>query len=199
MEDLADDIKIVMDYFKVDKAHAIIGVSQGGAATLQFALKYPHMVDRVVVCDTQSRTPEGNIKAWDDRIELARKEGMRKLAEATATRWFPPGSPWANDEWILGMIENTPIEGFITGARALQSYDLISQGLLRSKVKTLLMAGELDAGGKIAEGLKMLREAWVGDGEGGDVRFVELEGCGHLPMVDGWRVWIREVKKFLEE
>ena len=199
MEDLSDDIKTVLDYFKVDKAHAVIGVSQGGAATLQFALKYPHMVDRVVVCDTQAKTPEGNIKAWDDRIKLAKKEGMRKLAEATAARWFPPGSPWAKDEWVLGMIENTSIEGFIAGARALQSYDLISQGLLRSKVKTLLIAGELDAGGKIAEGLRMLREAWVKDGEGRDVKFVQVEGCGHLPMVDGWRVWVREVERFLEE
>lgn len=202
MEHLADDIATVLDHLSIAKVHAVIGVSQGGAATLQFGLRHPGRADRIVACDTQAKSPEANIKAWDDRIALAKSDGMATLGKATVGRWFPEGSEWhpssaaiaGKSGVVLDMIENTPLAGFEAGARALQGYDLLSQGLLQSKLKTLLLAGSRD--GALPVGLKKLREEWVD--AGGDVEFAEVEGSGHLPMLDGAERWLDAVLKFLE-
>lgn len=86
--------------------HAIVGVSQGGAAALAFAAMYPSLTKSIISCDTGPRTPEGNKQAWEERIEFARsaaaaaqgdhqereRAGMAKLAEITLPRWFPAPS-----------------------------------------------------------------------------------------------------------
>jgi len=198
MVELADDIAVLLNHLGVDKAHGVIGVSQGGAAALQFAIRHPERVTRVVACDTQAKSPEANVKAWDDRIDLAKKHGMPALGTATADRWFPPSSTYHSSQsqtnFVLDMITSTPLLGFEAGARALQGYDLLADRLLQSKVKTLLVAGEKD--GALPKGLKALREDWLR--EGGDVQFTEVEGAGHLPMVDGVEEWLEHVIKFLE-
>jgi pimeloyl-ACP methyl ester carboxylesterase len=132
---------------------------------------------------------------------------MGTLAIATAQRWFPEGSahhpveedPNAqanSDNPILKMIMTTSLLGFEAGARALQSYDLIADGLLQSKAKTLLLAGEKDAGGAIAKGLMQLQVDW--QKQGGDVDFAEVGGAGHLPMVDKAEEWVEVISSFLE-
>ena len=198
MAELADDIALLLDYFGVDKAHAVIGVSQGGAAALQFAIRHPGRTTRVVACDTQAKSPEANVKAWDDRIDLAKKDGMHALATATANRWFPANSAYHSNQslvnLVLDMIVSTPLLGFEAGARALQDYDFLADGLFKSKLKTLLVVGEKD--GMLPQGLKLLRQDWLK--EGGDVEFVEIDKAGHLPMVDESEKWLEFVVKFLK-
>jgi len=65
---------------------------------------------------------------------------------------------------------HTPLQGFERGARALQTYNLLSDGLLRSKTNTLLVAGE-----KMAAAWYRRRAAADGelDKEGGNVKFAE--------------------------
>ena len=209
MSQLADDIACVLDHFGIPQAHAVIGVSQGGASALSFAIRHPERVKKIVACDTQGKTPEANIGAWNDRIKLANSSdgGMGVLAIATAQRWFPQGSDFhpvdknpdadANsDNPILTMIRRTSLLGFEAGARALQRYDFLADGLLQSKVKTLLVAGEKDAGGAIAKGLRQLQADW--EKQGGDVRFAEVPGAGHLPMIDKAEEWVEVVSEFLE-
>lgn len=192
MDDLADDIALLINTLCNGSAYAVIGVSQGGAATLNFAVRYPTLASCIVACDTQAKTPEANIKAWDDRIALAQKEGMEALANVTSPRWFPNNFHSSD---IISMISNTPLLGFETGARALQSYDLLAAGLLDVKTKTLLVAGEKD--GALPGALSKLREEWVE--KGGDVRFESVNGAGHLPMVDRPEGWLDVVGRFLQE
>lgn len=198
MAELADDIAVLLDHFVVEKVHAVIGVSQGGATALQFALRHPSRATHVVACDTQAKSPEENIKAWDDRIDLAKKHGMHALAIATVDRWFPPNSAYHSSQsqgnFVLDMIASTPLLGFEAGARTLQGYDLLADGLLQSKVKTLLVAGAKD--GMLPKGLELLRDDW--SVKGGDVKFAEVERAGHLPMLDETERWLDIVVKFLK-
>lgn len=178
--------------------HAVIGVSQGGATTLATAIRHPNLSARIVACDTQAKSPEANIAAWDERIALARDKGMPALAEATVSRWFPAGSDFVsgrNDRVIRDMISTTPVEGFVAGARALQGYDLLpslSKSLDGKKV--LLVAGERD--GKLPEGFKKLSESLEHDGR--DVRFASIGGAGHLPMVDQSSAFLDVLEPFLD-
>ena len=166
---------------------------------------YPNKTRSVIACDTSAKTPEGNREAWQERIKLAKThpDGMGELGRITLARWFPEGSkchPKARGGVqeekggkVLEMIKGTSVLGFEAGAGALMEYDLITPteenngGLLGSKVKTLLVAGSLDGGGKVAAGMRELCGRWNAGQRGGGngvVEFVAIEGAGHLPMVD---------------
>ncbi|KAJ1020363.1 hypothetical protein NDA18_005959 [Ustilago nuda] len=197
---LADDVAFLLDSLAVKKAHAVIGVSQGGATALSFAVRHPDRYDRLVACDTQPSTPADNVGAWDERIALARSKGMGQLAAATVPRWYGPGSQASADcrARTEEMVETTPLEGFAAGARALQNYDLIKDGIVdafskASSSRHLLLAGEAD--GKLPETLQAfatkLKQA------GASAEFVSIPNAGHLPMCDNPDAWLQVVLKFL--
>ncbi len=159
--------------------------------------------------------------------DYAQQVGMRKLAEVTVSRWFPEGSachsPLSGGNetanvrtfWVKEMISRTSLNGFIHGARALGSYDVLAlpspldrdgsiKTLFTTNVaKVLLLAGKLDGGGKVGNGLRALREKWneaMKRAEGQSypsVEFVELDNSGHLPMVDSPHAFCGAVASFL--
>ena len=200
MIDLADDIATLLDYFGIQKAHAVIGVSQGGAAVLQFALRHPAKAACIIACDTQAKSPKVDIVS-DEDIERAKRDGMGSLAIEIASQWFPPESLFhplsgsVESKAVLEMISATPAPGFEAGAKSLRDYDLFAEGLLQSGIKTLLVAGEKDL--VLVGGMKQLKEDWVN--EGGDVSFAEVGGAGHIPILDGANGWMDAVVPFLEK
>jgi pimeloyl-ACP methyl ester carboxylesterase len=132
---------------------------------------------------------------------------MERLAIVTAQRWFPADSPYHpvntdinadinRDNSVLKMIATTALPGFERSARALQTYNLLDDGLLQSKAQTLLIAGEKDGGGVISKALQQLTANWTK--EGGNVRFAEVKGAGHLPMIGTTEQWVIIVSKFLQ-
>lgn len=198
MANLADDIAIVLDHFGIQRAHSVIGVSQGGATALDFALRHSERTACIVACDTQAKSPETDIVS-EDEIQLARRDGMAALATNFAAQWFPrdsdyhPSSGSSSSEAVLAMITNTPALGFEAGAYSLRDYDLLRDGLLQSKMKTLLVAGDKDEW--LHSGLSQLQQVW--QGEGGDVKFASVAGAGHLPMLDGADRWVEIILQFL--
>ena len=203
MDELASDVALVLDHFQVERAWAVIGISQGGATALNFAIEYPERAHKIVACDTQAKGPEANIKAWDDRIELARAQGMGALAEATIPRWFSPESSFDRSkdyEWLQEGVESTTIDGFAAGAGALQGYDLLAKDLVnvlakRAERSVMLLAGEMD--GKLPDGLKALGEQV--EGAGGKVDVQVIAKGGHLPCVNEPEAFMDVVCAFLDE
>ncbi|KAJ6499412.1 beta-ketoadipate enol-lactone hydrolase [Mycena sanguinolenta] len=195
---LANDIALLISTLVPSgKVKSVIGVSQGAAATLAFAGLHPSLTESVVACDTSPTTPPANVKAWQDRITLAKTESMPALAEVTADRWFPApskcgkgGPRGARTAAVKRMIETTTIPGFELGAGALMTYDLIkpqAEGgvdLLNTNVKTLLVAGQLDGGGNVAAGMTALCDKWNEATPAARIAFVGIPRAGHLPMVD---------------
>lgn len=208
---LADDTAAVMDALGVARAHAVVGVSQGGATALTFALRHgAARTARIVACDTQPVSPQANIGAWDERIALARSQGMPALAAATVPRWFVAGQSKASDavRTLLGhMVSATPVEGFARAARSLQGYDLVSRGLVDAlrqpdaggaRLRTLLVAGSAD--GKLPETLEgFAQQANTDAPSGTDVRFAKIARAGHLPMCDAPDDFVAAVLPFLLE
>lgn len=140
--------------------------------------------------------------------EYAVKVGMGKLGKATVSRWFAAPSKCADGEtehanraqWLREMVEGTPVDGFVAGAGALSNYDLLdASGTAYSKLlfeshieQVLLVAGSLDGNGAVGNGMKRLAETWNDKrATGRSVKFVEIQGAGHLPIVD-------ETEKFAE-
>ncbi|KAJ3562986.1 hypothetical protein NP233_g9236 [Leucocoprinus birnbaumii] len=218
---LASDIHTILSsHLNIPSGNikAIIGVSQGGATVLAYAALYnetnesPSTTQSIIVCDTAPRTPATNQSAWEERIKLVggdQLSGMKRLADATVPRWFPPGSQISPQEcqgnkraaWVSSLITSTPVSGFEAGARALGSYDVLELGVMESSVpNVLLLAGSLDGGGKVGASLKQFGEEWNEKRKvqgRSEIEFVSVEGSGHLPMIDEPEKFWEAVNAFL--
>lgn len=73
IEDMADDLKRLVDHLGISKFH-LAGYSMGGFIAQQFALKYPEQVDRLILAATYSR--------MNNRLYLF-MEGVKKAYEKT--------------------------------------------------------------------------------------------------------------------
>ncbi|KAF7295612.1 AB hydrolase-1 domain-containing protein [Mycena indigotica] len=156
------------------KVKCVIGVSQGGAAALAFGALYPTLTEGVISCDTGPKTAPGNAEAWQERIALAKTKGIEELASVTVDRWFPSPSKCGQGE---------------------DGVDLLHSDV---KTKVLLVAGELDGGGKVAAGMKGLREKWLEATPAAKVDRPRLPGAGHLPMIDETEKYWEVVSAFLK-
>ena len=200
---LASDIITLLDTLRVKKAAAAIGVSLGGATVLNTALKYPDRVESFISCDTSSKSPAGNSKAWGDRITMSEKEGAiasgegivgSELAEITTRRWFVPESydGGALEKTCLDvkrMVEENSREGFKKSANALFEYDLKEQ-MKTSHVKGAFLVGGGD--GMLPATMKEMSASY-----GNGAVYKVIEGAGHLPMVEKPKEFAEFVTSFL--
>ena len=171
---LADDAAALCRHFAVG-AGVFAGISMGGATALALAIRHPDLLAAIVVCDSQAASPATNHAAWEERIALARREGMAALAEATVARWFRPETLAAAAPAVAhvrAMVTATPMAGFVACARALQSYDL-TPDLPRLRIPVQLLVGEGD--GALPAAMQALA------GRLADARFTAIPGAGHLP------------------
>lgn len=207
---LSQDILTILDALRVRKAAAVIGVSLGGATTLNLALKEPARIQRFIACDTNSLAPPSNPAAWGERITLAETDpqaptdsvtGARvvgeKLAEATTRRWFVPqsydgGVQQARAEKVKQYVFDNHLEGFKKSVQALYAYDL------RDSMKTGTVPGLFAVGagdGALPQGMKKMAEEYGVPG----TKLAVVEGAGHLPMAEQPERFLEVVEGFLKE
>lgn len=184
---LADDLEYLLSRLRIDKVHAVIGVSMGGVTAINFAIRHPDLLNRYVACDCNVAAGAANNQAWADRIELAKTQGMPALAKVTAERWFIPsnhGSP--NYTKVVRMIEPASIDGFAQNAGALCNYDL-RKDLSSIKAPGLLIAGSGD--GKLPEVMQTFAVP--------NSTFQQISDAGHLPMLENHDAFMQAVAEFL--
>ncbi len=91
LDDFVEDIKGLMDYLKIDKAH-IIGWSLGGMLVQNFVLKYPERANKVILINTNAGTPdESGPEAYKNmrlEKEKLKKEDPAKAFWSTARTGF---------------------------------------------------------------------------------------------------------------
>ncbi|MFW9773191.1 MAG: alpha/beta fold hydrolase [Candidatus Thorarchaeota archaeon] len=69
---LADDVKGLMEYLKIEKAH-VIGWSMGGIIVQKFAVKYPRYIDKLVLINTVRGAPD------EKGVEMIRDNHLAEL------------------------------------------------------------------------------------------------------------------------
>lgn len=87
MEMFADDIGGLMDYLDIEKSH-IVGLSLGGMIALNFVLKYPHRVNKLIIINTIAKIPndfdpEPYIQTRIKGLEFARKNPEKAFWQST--------------------------------------------------------------------------------------------------------------------
>lgn len=92
-DDLADDIARYMDHYGIQKAH-VLGHSLGGKAVMQFAIKYPERVEKLIVVDISPKAypphHQGVIKALES-VDF-NTVGSRNDVEAVLSQYIPEKS-----------------------------------------------------------------------------------------------------------
>ncbi|KAH9219210.1 putative alpha/beta hydrolase [Leptodontidium sp. 2 PMI_412] len=202
---LAADIIAILDALRVKKAAAVIGVSLGGCTTLNTALKYPDRVNSFISCDTSSKSPAGNSKAWGERIALSEKESASTssgekivgegLAEITTRRWFVKESYDGGELektclQVKEMVKNNSLDGFKKSVEALFEYDL-KEEMKTSAVKGAFVVGSAD--GVLPGTMKEMAASYGSNGAAYEV----IDGAGHLPMVEKPQKFAEVVTKLL--
>ena len=184
---LADDLEYLLQRMNVEKVHAVVGVSMGGVTSMNFAIRHPDMLEKFVACDCNVNSSPANNAAWEERIQLARDQGMAALADVTMKRWFTaPNHESSNAKKTLRMIEDASVEGFAQNAGALCNYDL-KEHLPNLKTPGLLIAGEGD--GKLPEVMQQFGIP--------NTSFESIPEAGHLPMLENHDAFMAALERFL--
>src|SRR5262245_2688092 len=185
---VADAIGL-FDALEIERAH-FVGLSMGGMTAVALAQKHPDRIDRLVPCDCGPASTPQSAQQWEERIAVARDQGMEALVESTVARWCPPDFLASNKQGadrLREMIRTTPAAGFIGCAWALSHFDLRPE-LSKVNKPALFICGGKDAA---LPGTKALHAGVPGSS------FIEIEGAGHISNVERPEIFTRAVKEFL--
>src|SRR5262245_2308100 len=199
-EGFVRDLEAVADAFGL-KRFALLGISQGAAVSIAYAVRHPDRVSRLVLSGgyplgTRNRGDAAQMAMHEAMITLIRHgwgQDNPAFRQVFSVRFFPDGTPeqmrWLNDLQRF----STSAEGAIRVRRATEAVDIT--GLLpRVTVPTLVLHSRGDAVVPVEMG-RMLARGIPG------ARYVELDSDNHLPLAQerAWPRYIGEICDFLEQ
>jgi 3-oxoadipate enol-lactonase len=167
---LVDDVVRIMDRHGVGKA-TFMGLSLGGMTGLGLAIEHGGRIEKLVCCDARADAPEPYVKAWDERLAVIDKEGLRGILQGTVERWLVPSFRAAHPEVVAKverMILDTP----------------------RIAVPTLFVVGAEDLGAP-PEVMRRMAEAVPG------AKLVTIPDAAHLPNLDNTLAFNEAITGFL--
>jgi 3-oxoadipate enol-lactonase len=147
LEQLAEDFHGLLAGLGIERTH-FVGLSMGGMIGQVFALKYPEMVQSLVLCDTTSRYPAAAAPVWQDRIKTVEAKGMEPLVEPTLGRWFTAPFRARRQDLMAqvgAMIRDTPAQGYIGCCHAIPKIN-VTDRLGAVACPALVIVGEEDPG-----------------------------------------------------
>lgn len=178
LDELVDDALAVLDAARIARA-VVVGISLGGMTGLALALREPSRVAGLLACHCRARIDADGIAAWEQRLDVVRRNGTAALVEPTLERWFAApfrtSAPQAMAA-VRRMIAATSPEGYEACVRAIQGIAL-HDALDRIAVPTGFVVGAQDAAAPIPE-MKAMAQRVPG------AQLTVLDPCGHLSSIE---------------
>lgn len=189
LTDLVSDLAEFVDWHRLESP-IMMGVSFGGVLALEFAARFPHRLQQLIVQGVGSR--------YENTL-------LQRVARAVLSRFpLPADNPFINQFFNLlfgGKQKPGPLFEFVTRQcwqtdqsvmayrlRLLEKYDM--EGRLRQiRVPTLVLAGQRDLlvdSGNLTDLVEGLSAAEI----------CTLQGCGHLAFVTHPEIVAAEVCRF---
>ena len=137
LAELGGDVVALLDTLDIERVH-FVGLSLGGMTALGLALEYPARIASICAANCTAQTPDGGEAMWDERIAVARSQGMAVLVEATLARWFTADMLATRKDEVAAvrdMIRATPVAGYAGSCEAIAKIDE-RQVALESKHRT---------------------------------------------------------------
>ncbi len=189
---LAADIIGLLDALKIDRVH-FVGLSIGGMIGQCLGLHYPDRFNSLTLCDTSPVLPDEAKPLFQERMDLARTQGMQALVEGTMERWFTPAyraqNPPAIDP-IRRQFLATSVTGFNGCSAAIMSLNFLDR-LAEIKMPTLIMVGEDDPGTPVeaSEAIHSLIQ---------NSKLVVLPSAAHLSNIEQAEAFSSHLLDFLQ-
>jgi proline iminopeptidase len=194
LETFVEDIEAIRKAYKLEKI-SLLGHSWGGHLAMQYAIRYPGRVDKLILMSSTSGTTSDFMifmQEWAKRMApyMATlnkiKEGFKAGDTATVTKYFQTmfGPYCFKAEDVAKLALSFSPQANINGNK---SYELIctnhlnkpfdlTNDLKKLKCKTLIIHGKEDIIPVVTA--KHLQESIPGSA------LVVLENCGHFPYVE---------------
>lgn len=149
IECIADDVAAMLDKLHIERAN-ILGTSFGGFVTLEFALRYPERVNKIVLACTSYGGP-GHVPpsmeiltAFASTKGLNSKERIRQYLTMAFSPDFVIGSSNIVDDFCrLREQNNVPENVYLNQLASATMFD-ISPHIAEIKSETLVLAGDRD-------------------------------------------------------
>ena len=176
IEDLGRDALALLDGLGIER-FSWCGLSIGGMVGMWLASKAPERVEGLVLCCTSALL--GPRELWDERIRVARKEGMDALVDSVVVRWFTPEFFSAHPETVekaAAMLRGTDPEGYAGCCAAIRDMDLRDR-LGQIRAPTLVISAAEDPATPPEHG-ELIRDSIPGAG------FEVIPGASHLANIE---------------
>ena len=176
IEDLGRDALALLDGLGIER-FSWCGLSIGGMVGMWLASEVPERVEGLVLCCTSALL--GPRELWDERIRVARKEGMDALVDSVVVRWFTPEFFSAHPETVekaAAMLRGTDPEGYAGCCAAIRDMDLRDR-LGQIRAPTLVISAADDPATPPEHG-ELIRDSIPGAG------FEVIPGASHLANIE---------------
>ena len=186
--DLGRDLLAVLDDATIGQA-SVCGVSLGGQTALWLAAHAPERIRSIVVANSGAKL--GSQQFWDDRISLARAQGMAAMADRAVGAWFSPAFCERDPDTVhdyKAMLQACSVDGYVAACEVLRDTDLTGE-LARIPCPALMIAGTVDMAAPLA-GMEYLRDRIAG------AQLVALDAA-HLSNVEQADAFTDAVMNFL--
>ncbi len=150
LDDFIDDLAALADHFCIEQT-ALAGFSLGGLIAQGFTLKYPAMVERLVLLGTvanRTNRERGRVEERVANLENGRLEAHIRLA---VERWFSPEFRQQHPERVqhrLDGLRGMDPGGYLNAYRVFAQADLGNQ-LHAITCPTLIVTGSKDPGSTV--------------------------------------------------
>jgi pimeloyl-ACP methyl ester carboxylesterase len=177
---LAQSCLALVDSLQCERV-TLLGHSMGGMVALEFALRHPERVERLVLCATTASfgKPDGD---WQREFIAQRTapldagQSMAELAEVLVPRMIGPGSLPEGVKLATHCMGLVPAATYRRALECLVTFDRRA-GLASIQVPTLVIAGEHDPNSPPAA-VKKLADAIPRS------TYLEMRGIGHLQNLE---------------
>lgn len=192
------DLETVVDAAKPRPPMVLLGISQGGAAAIRYAIKYPERVSHLLLYGSYAR-------GWARRGEHE-AEHYRAVSEMVRLGWgsdnpvfrqaftsrFLPGGTHEQIDWYNDLCRKTCSPEIAVRLLAVRAHTDISALLPQVRVPTLVLHARHDEVVPFSEGRTLAAQI-------PGAEFVELESRNHvlLEYEPAWAVFQRAVLDFV--
>ncbi|OMH31673.1 alpha/beta fold hydrolase [Motiliproteus sp. MSK22-1] len=185
-------LKEFMSALEISKAH-IVGLSQGGAVALQFALDNPEMVDKLVLVDSGALGAQPSVLPFIGMIWLNSFPSL--LANRFYSRYIlhnPDNRDPNHGYYSVEVIKREGGKKAFTQGRGAAVSAISEDSLGQIQSDTLIIWGEKDRLFSIEHGEAAARMI-------PNATFHPIQDAGHLPLMDQPEAFNKALLEFLKE